>query len=115
MAVERKGESKIPKGSDNLPQVDAGLDQSISEGLTVTLSGHGSTTDGGEVSYSWSYISPKNYDIAITEPDSPNATFKAPYIKDDGHNGDIEPSVTLTFQLVVSDNKGRSVSGKYQS
>jgi NTE family protein len=107
MAVERKGESKVPKSS-NLPQADAGLEQTISEGSTVTLDGHGFTTDGGEVTYSWSYISHKNYDIIITDADSSNATFKAPYIKDDGRNGNIKPSIKLTFQLVILDNKGRS-------
>lgn len=73
----------------------------------MTLNGHGSTTDGGKVSYSWTYIPLKNYDIDITEADSPNAMFNAPYIIDDVHNGHIERSITLKFQLVVSDDKGR--------
>jgi hypothetical protein len=76
MAVERKGESKIPKSNNNLPQANAGLDQTISEGSTVTLNGHESTADGGKISYSWSYISPRNYDIVLTEADSPNPTLK---------------------------------------
>jgi hypothetical protein len=109
LTVERKGEGKIPKSSNNnLPQADAGLEQTVSEGSTVTLNGQGFTTDGGKVSYSWSYISPRNYDITITKADSPNPTFNTPYIIDDGHNGHIEPSIRLKFHLVVSDNKGRS-------
>jgi NTE family protein len=109
MAVDRKGDSKIPKSSNNnLPQADAGPDQIISEGSTVTLKGHGFTTDGGEVSYLWSYVSPDIYDVTITEPDSPNPTLKAPYIIDENHDGRIQPSITLKFRLVVSDIKGRS-------
>jgi NTE family protein len=50
----------------------------------------------------------RNYDITITKADSENATIKAPYIIDDDHDGYIEPSITLKFQLVVSDDKGRS-------
>jgi NTE family protein len=109
MAVDRKGDSKIPK-STNPPQADAGPDQIVSEGSTVTLNGHGFTTDGREVSYLWSYVSPHIYDVTITEPDSPNPKFKAPYITDEDNNGDIRPSVTLKFRLVVSDDKGKSSS-----
>jgi predicted acylesterase/phospholipase RssA len=107
--VEGQGKSKITKTSDNnLPKADAGLDQTVSEGSTVTLNGHGFTTDEGKVSYSWSRISHRNYDITIINADSPNPAFKAPYIMDDSRNRDIEPSITLKFQLVVSDNKGTS-------
>ena len=100
-------QGKIPKnGNNKLLEADAGLDQTVSEGSTVILNGRGfSTLDQGKVSYSWSHISTGNYNITITKDDSPNPTFKAPYILDD-ENGHVEPRIILTFQLVVSDNKG---------
>ena len=96
--------------NDNHLEADAGLDQTISEGSLVFLNGHGTTakTDHEKVSYSWSQVSPENYDVSIAKPNSSNPIFKAPYIIDDSNNGHVKRSITLRFQLVVSDNKGIS-------
>jgi len=80
MTVEGKNEGKIAKGSNKIvAQFDAAPDQTVSEGSNVILNGHRFTTDRVKASYSWSHISPRNYDINIANADSPNASFKAPY------------------------------------
>ena len=107
--VEGKNEEKIAKSSNKIvAQFDAAPDQTVSEGSNVILNGHRFTTDRVKASYSWSHISPRNYDINIANADSPNASFKAPYILDNGDKGDIKASITLSFQLTVSDSKGVS-------
>jgi predicted acylesterase/phospholipase RssA/DNA-binding ferritin-like protein len=50
-------------------------------------------------------VSDSNYKINLTNNSTANPEFKAPYIIDD-NDGNIKPSITLTFQLKVSDNKG---------
>ena len=109
MTVEGKNEGKIAKSSNKIvARFDAAPDQTVSEGSNVILNGHRFTTDRVKASYSWSHISPRNYDINIANADSPNASCKAPYILDNGDKGDIKASITLSFQLTVSDSKGVS-------
>ena len=77
------------------PTANAGTDQSVSAGATVTLNGSGSSDpDGTITTYTWSQIAGTAVTLSGT---GSNRTFTAP-----GSAG------TLTFQLIVTDNNGAS-------
>jgi hypothetical protein len=79
------------------PTADAGPDQTVEEGLTVTLDGRGSTdSDGVIVSYLWEQID--GPEVTLAGADTFQASFTAP---DVGPSGEV-----LTFQLTVTDNGG---------
>jgi len=109
MTMEGKNEARIPKASNNkTPIADAGLDQTVSEGSIVVLNGHGFTNDRNrKLYYSWTLVSDSSYNIKLTNDKTQNPVFKAPYIID-GDSAHIKPSIILTFQLKVSDDKGVS-------
>ncbi len=73
------------------PSIDAGTDQTVQEGATVTLAGT-VTDDGSSLTYAWSHDS----DLAITLSDSAalTATFSAPAVTSD---------TNVTFTLTVTD------------
>jgi hypothetical protein len=88
------------------PTADAGLDQTVLPGATVTLDGRQSKDpDGTITSYSWSLVmNPGSYSGGIdVQPNNNNqaskATFTAPQTPGD-----------YAFQLVVTDDKGASSS-----
>ena len=98
-----------------LPLVaDAGPDQSVTEGDTVTLDGSKSSdADGTIISYSWEQTGGTAVDLidaasdtatfAATATVAPRVTFTAPPV---GSNGDN----ILTFELTVTDDDGLSNS-----
>ena len=77
---------------NNPPTVDAGQDQAVSEGDTVTLNGTASDQDGDQITYSWSHDS--TLDIILNNSTSPSATFTAPQVIS---------NTTFTFTLTASD------------
>ncbi len=77
---------------NNPPTVDAGQDQAVSEGGTVTLNGTGSDPNGDQITYSWSHDS--TLDIILNNSTSPSATFTAPQVIS---------NTTFTFTLTASD------------
>jgi len=83
---------------DNEPPVaNAGSDQTVAEGVTVTLSGSGSTDpDNGIASYSWTQTSGPSVTMSSTTAASP--TFTSPDVTEGG--------ASLTFRLRVTDNGG---------
>ena len=84
-------------GQDNsLPTVDAGPDQAVREGLTVTLSGTATDDDGDALTYRWSHDSATNMPFNAS---SPVATFVAPQVDAD---------TTVTFTLTVNDGSANS-------
>ncbi len=85
-----------PVNTNNPPTANAGADQSVAEGASVTLNGGASTDDGGIASYSWSQTS----GTAVTLSNSNTATpsFTAPQIA--------TTSSTLVFTLTVTDTGG---------
>lgn len=105
-AVERSG-----KGGDGivivryaitapLPAADAGPDQSVSSGATVTLDG-GNSTPAGDISYSWS------------QPDGPSVTVTGANTATPSFEPILSPcasDVSLTFALVVSDDFNREAT-----
>ena len=81
------------------PQADAGPDQTVDEGTTVTLDGtNSSDSDDGIASYQWTQTSGTS--VTIDNDTAAQATFVAP---DSG-----PPNEMLTFELEVNDNSGVS-------
>lgn len=79
------------------PIADAGLDQTVPEGATVTLDGTASADpDGDSLSYSWVQVGGTN--VTLLEANTATPSFTAP---------DVGPAgATLTFELTVDDGKG---------
>ena len=86
-------------GTDNnvAPVAEAGADQVVAAGSSVTLVGVGSDVDGSITSYNWSQSAGPA--VTLATDDSGSASFTAPAT---------EASVTLTFELRVSDDGGAS-------
>ena len=82
----------------NMPPVaDAGPNQEVLEGVTVTLDGTNSTDpDGGAVSYSWEQTDGPT--VALLDTADGRVTFTAPDVGPDG--------ASLSFRLTVSDSTG---------
>ena len=79
------------------PTADAGADQTVNEGVTVTLNGSNSTDpDGSITSYLWSQTA--GMPITLSDATSATPSFTAPDVDADGE--------TLTFLLTVTDNGG---------
>ncbi len=76
------------------PTVNAGVDGSVNERQSVTLSGSASDADGDTLSYSWVQVS--GTPVALIGANLASATFTAP---------DTVSGETLSFLLTVSDGK----------
>ena len=84
------------------PSADAGSDQNVAAGRTVTLDGSNSLDpDGTFSSLKWKQISGKNQ-VTLTTPNKLTTEFTAPSVDADGD--------VLTFELAVTDNDGLSSS-----
>ncbi|WP_308809543.1 myxosortase-dependent M36 family metallopeptidase [Archangium lansingense] len=76
------------------PTVNAGVDGSVNERTSYTLSGSASDADGDTLSYSWVQVS--GTPVALSGANSASATFTAP---------ETASGETLSFTLTVSDGK----------
>jgi hypothetical protein len=82
---------------NSAPVSNAGDDQTVQEGETVTLSGFNSTdSDDNIASYTWQQTGGKS--VALSNSKGPETTFTAPNVVTDAD--------TLTFRLTVIDSKG---------
>ena len=93
------GNSKVVEIAVNItqanspPTVEAGADQAVNEGQTVTLSGTATDPDLDDIlAYSWSQDSPAAPTIAFANSTSPSATFTAPEV-------DVDTPFTLTLNV----------------
>ncbi|MGQ0697824.1 MAG: carbohydrate binding domain-containing protein [Panacagrimonas sp.] len=75
------------------PVADAGADQTVAGGDTVTLSGTGSTDEGSIASYAWTQTA--GMTVTLTGANTATASFTAP-----------AAAGTLSFTLTVVDNEG---------
>ncbi|MEZ4524475.1 MAG: choice-of-anchor U domain-containing protein [Desulfobacterales bacterium] len=90
---------KVSKSVANqLPVANAGANQNVKKGDTVTLSGAASYDPDGTVA-AWQWKELSNGAVILTTPDSVSTTFTAP---SGGSTGK-----TLTFELTVTDNAGQ--------
>ena len=86
-------------GESEAPVADAGPDQGVDEGTTVTLNGSNSTDPNNDiVSYSWEQVSGPAVELPTS--DAATTTFTAPDVGVDGSS--------LTFLLTAIDNSGLS-------
>src|SRR4030095_14053864 len=82
------------------PVANAGNNQTVSAGDTVTLDGSASTdSDGTITSYQWTQTS-GTPTVSLSAPNAASTTFVAPQ--------DIAANTTLAFELTVTDNSGQS-------
>ena len=79
------------------PTANAGPDQSVSEGATVTLAGTGTDPEGQTLTYDWTAPS----GITLSSATAANPTFTAP---------DRTADYTLTFSLKVNDETSDSAA-----
>jgi hypothetical protein len=85
-------------GGLTVPTANAGTDQSVSQGSTVTLDATGSTdSDGSIASYAWTQLS--GTPVTLVNDTSAQATFTAPSF-----------ATGLTFQVTVTDDVGSYAS-----
>ena len=86
------------------PVAEAGDDQSVTAGATVTLTGAASSdSDGTILTYAWTHTSTDGdtpaTDIPLTNADTATATFTAP-----------DTAAVLVFTLTVTDDSGDSAT-----
>jgi hypothetical protein len=80
------------------PNADAGVDQDVEEGETVTLNGSNSfDPDGDNLSYQWEQIAGSPVTL-LPNPTAANPTFTAPFVEPAG--------LSFTFELTVTDTSG---------
>lgn len=85
-----------PPASNQPPVANAGADQTVASGATVTLNGSASSDpDGSVASFQW--IQTSGAGVALSAASSAQASFTAP---------NVSASSTLTFSLTVTDNSG---------
>ena len=83
--------------ANQLPKADAGPDQTVDEGVPVTLSGTNSfDLDDGIASFKWEQTGGTS--VALSTPGDNECTFLTPDVGQDGE--------TLTFRLTVTDYSG---------
>jgi uncharacterized repeat protein (TIGR03806 family) len=88
-----------PPPANQAPTADAGTDQSVDEGVTVSLSGTGTDSDGSIASYSWTQVS--GTAATISGADTQNASFTAPMVA---------ATENLVFTLTVTDDDGATAA-----
>ncbi|WP_225408769.1 myxosortase-dependent M36 family metallopeptidase [Stigmatella hybrida] len=81
------------------PVANAGPDQTVDEGATVTLAGSGTDADGDTVTYAWTQTAGPT--AALSSATVANPTFTAP---------DVTANTTITFSLRVSDGTATSAA-----
>jgi len=90
-----------PPPTNNPPVANAGADQSVDEGTSVTLNGSGSSDpDGDSLTYLWEQT--LGTSVTLSNANTATPSFTAPEV---GASGE-----TLTFQLTVKDPGGLSAT-----
>ncbi|MBF0469853.1 MAG: hypothetical protein HQL48_00610 [Gammaproteobacteria bacterium] len=84
---------------NTLPLVDAGSDQAVTQGSTVTLQGLGLDSDGTITAYLWQQLTGTT--VSLTSTTTNTTQFTAP---------SVTTSQVLTFQFGVTDDRGGTSS-----
>ena len=82
----------VIQADNDPPTANAGADQTVSEGMAVTLAGSGSDPEDDPLSYSWRQ-SGSNPTVLLTGASTATPTFTAP---------ELTAGTTLTFELTVT-------------
>ena len=82
----------VIQADNDPPTADAGADQTVAEGMAVTLAGSGSDPEDEPLSYSWRQ-SGSNPTVPLTGANTATPTFTAP---------ELTAGTTLTFELTVT-------------
>src|ERR1035437_7130418 len=86
-------------GTSNNPVANAGPDQSVNSGQSVTLDGTASTPAGAALSYAWTQTAGTT--VSLSSASAPKPTFTAP---------SVTASAILAFELRVVDSNGSATS-----
>ncbi len=86
---------------NSAPTANAGADQAINENAAASLSGSGTDPESGALTVSW--VQTGGTAVTLSNSSIAAPTFTAPDITDTA-----VASVTLTFQLTITDNVGRT-------
>ena len=90
---------------NSTPSVDAGADQTVTEGDTVTLNGTASDDDAGDtLTYLWTHGHP-TLPISFADPTAIDTTFAAP---------DVPANTTVTLTLAVTDNRNATAADQVE-
>ena len=88
----------VTAGDNDAPTANAGEDQTVGEGATVTLSGSGTDPENEDLTYAWSQTSGTT--MTLSGGNTATATFTAP--------SSLTANATLVFQLTVTDARNAS-------
>lgn len=109
-ATDNKGETStastnvtVAKQENTPPVANAGVDQSVTEGDVVTLSGSATDVDNNITSYQWKQISGTS--VTLSNVGTQSSAFTAP---------DLSADETLEFEFTATDKSGASHSDRIQ-
>ena len=90
----------VTAGANDAPTADAGADQRVAEGASVTLAGSGTDPEGEALTYAWTQDSGATVSLSDDAVASPTFTAPTQLVSD----------ATLVFSLVVTDARGEASS-----